>query len=121
MIRRNDPVPRADEDIRHQIYSGVRRRLPKLDIVRVQDVGLRTLRDERVLEFAAAENRILLTDDVSTMRAHALARLTAEKPMAGVFEISQDLPIGRAVDEIVMIAECSRDDEWNGMIQFLPL
>ena len=111
----------ADEDIKHQIYSGVRRRLPELDIIRVQDVGLRTFRDERVLEFAAEENRILLTHDVSTMRAPAVARLMAGKPMPGVFEISQDLPIGRAVDEIVMIAECSRDDEWVGMIQFLPL
>ena len=111
----------ADEDIKHQIYSGVRRRLPELDIIRVQDVGLRTFRDERVLEFAAEENRILLTHDVSTMRAPAVARLMAGKPMPGVFEISQDLPIGRAVDEIVMNAECSRDDEWVGMIQFLAL
>lgn len=55
------------------------------------------------------------------MRTHAIARLLAGKPIAGIFEIPQDLPIGRAVDEIVMIAECSRDDEWVGMIQFLPL
>jgi predicted nuclease of predicted toxin-antitoxin system len=111
----------ADEDIKHQIYAGIRRRLPELDIVRVQDVGLRTFRDERVLEFAAQENRILLTHDVSTMRTHAIARLTAGKPMVGVFEIPQGMRIGRAVDEIVMIAECSRDDEWIGVIQFLPL
>ena len=111
----------ADEDIKHQIYSGVRRRLPALDIIRVQGVGLRTFRDEHVLEFAADEDRILLTHDVSTMRKHAVERLSANKPMAGVFEIRQDLPIGRAVDEIVMLAECSRDDEWAGLIMFLPL
>ena len=111
----------ADEDIKYQIYSGVRRRFPELDIVRVQDVGLRTFRDELVLEFAAEENRILLTHDVSTMRASAVARLREGKPMTGVFEIPQDLPIRRAIDEIVMIGECSRDDEWTGMIVFLPL
>ena len=111
----------ADEDIRNQIFRGVLLRLPDLDIVRVQDVGLRTFRDDRVLEFAAKENRILLTHDVSTMRTHARDRVLAGKLMPGVFEISQDLPIGRAIDEIVTIAECSHADEWNGMIQYLPL
>jgi len=111
----------ADEDIRDQIFKGVLRRLPDLDIVRVQDVGLRTFRDDRVLEFAAQENRILLTHDVSTMRAFVKTRLSVGKPMPGVFEISQDLPIGRAIEEIVMVAECSPPEEWEGMIQFLPL
>lgn len=111
----------ADEDIKHQIYAGVRRRLPDLDIVRVQDVGLRTFRDDRVLDFAANEGRILLTHDVSTMRAHAVARIESGKPMSGVFEIAQSLPIGRAVEELVMLAECSRADEWDGLIIFLPL
>jgi|SRR5580765_7160457 len=111
----------ADEDIKDQIFKGVLRRLPDLDIVRVQDVGLRTFRDDWVLEFAAHENRILLTHDVSTMRAFAKARLLAGKAMPGVFEISQDLPIGRSIEEIVIIAECSQAEEWNGMIQYLPL
>jgi hypothetical protein len=39
----------ADEDIKDQIFKGVLRRLPDLDIVPVQDVGLRTFRDDRVL------------------------------------------------------------------------
>ena len=111
----------VDEDIKDQIFKGVLRRLPDLDIVRVQDVGLRTFRDDRVLEFAARENRILITHDVSTMRAFAKARLVAGKPMPGVFEISQNLPIGIAIEEIVTIAACGRDEEWKDMIQFLPL
>ena len=111
----------ADEDIKDQIFRGVLRRLPDLDFVRVQDVGLRTFRDDRVLEFAAQENRILITHDVSTMGRFAKVRLLAGKPMPGVFEISQNLPIGRAIEEIVIIAECSRADEWNGLIKYLPL
>jgi len=43
------------------------------------------------------------------------------EPMAGLFIIVQGSPIGRAVEEIVMVAICSRDDEWNGLIQYLPL
>jgi len=35
----------TDEDFNIYILAGVRRRLPDLDIVRVQDVGLRTFRE----------------------------------------------------------------------------
>jgi predicted nuclease of predicted toxin-antitoxin system len=111
----------TDEDFRTGILDGIRRRLPDLDIVRVQDVGLRTFRDEIVLEFAASEKRIVLTHDLKTMGGHALARVAAGKPMPGVFLIRQDLPFGRAIDEIVMVVACSPAKEWNSIIQHLPL
>jgi len=55
------------------------------------------------------------------MENHATARLLAGKSMPGLFLIHQYFPIGRAIDEIVMIAECSRPEEWNGLIQYIPL
>ena len=111
----------TDEDFNIHILAGVRRRLPDLDIVRVQDSGLRSFRDPLILQFAAAEGRVVLSHDVSTMATHATARVLAGKPMSGLFLIRQYFPIGRAIDEIVMIAVCSRDDEWNGAIEYLPL
>lgn len=111
----------TDEDFNKNIFDGVHRRLPELDIVRVQDVGLRKSRDENILEYAAAENRIVLTHDVTTMRRHANARIEKGLPMPGVLEISQNCPIGKAVNEIVMVAECSEPNEWDNIIQRLPL
>lgn len=106
----------TDEDFKLAIFEGVRRRLPDLDIVRVQDVGLRTFRDPKVLEFAAKERRILLTHDVSTMRGFAIERITSGKLMPGLIEIGQNFPVGRAIEEIVIIAECSRASEWDYQI-----
>ncbi len=111
----------TDEDIKDAIFEGVRRRLPNLDIVRVQDVGLRTSRDTRVLEFAAIDNRILLTHDVSTMKGFAIDRILAGKLMPGLIEIGQSFPVGRAIEEIVLIAECSNMSEWTNRIVRLPL
>jgi len=48
----------ADEDLRDSIIRGVLRRLPSIDLLRAQDVGLRTRRDEILLEFAATQPRI---------------------------------------------------------------
>lgn len=110
----------TDEDLNGSIFRGIKRRIPTLDIIRVQDAGLRTLRDTVILEFAASENRIVLSHDVNTMESHAAARIRAGRPMAGLFLIQQGLPIGRAVEELEMIVLCSRDDEWNNRIEHLP-
>lgn len=99
------------------------RRQPKLDIVRVQDLLGREERDDdqKILEWLATEQRVLFTHDVSTMRPYAERRVAQGKPMPGVFEVNQYLPIGQAIEEILLVMECSIEGEWEGQIRFLPL
>jgi predicted nuclease of predicted toxin-antitoxin system len=111
----------ADEDFNNHIVRGLRRRLPSIDLVRVQDVGLEGSPDSEVLEWAATAGRLLLTHDAETMIAFAKERIATGLPMPGVVEVSQDLPIGEAIAEIQLFAECSLDSEWDGQIIFLPL
>lgn len=111
----------ADEDFNSRIVRGLLRRQSELDIVRVQDAGLAGSDDQKVLAWTATENRVLLTHDVSTMKQFAYERIAAGLPMPGVFELAQDLPIGVAIDEILFLAECSVENEWEGQVRFLPL
>lgn len=111
----------VDEDFDNDIVRGVLRRLRTVDMVRVQDVGLSGRHDEEVLEWAAGEGRIVLTHDVSTMKAHAFARVARGLSMPGVFAVSQSLPIGQAIEAIVLIAEYSLDGEWEGQVRHLPV
>jgi hypothetical protein len=39
----------------------------------------------------------------------------------GVFEISQTLPVGEAIDEVLLVAQCSLEGEWEGQVRRLPL
>jgi len=64
---------------------------------------------------------VLLTHDVSTITHFAYERVQAGKPMPGVFEVSGDLTIGRAIEDILLLAECSLDGEWEGQVRYLPL
>lgn len=41
--------------------------------------------------------------------------------MPGVFEVGRQVPTGRAIDEIELLAECSLDGEWEGQVRYLPL
>jgi hypothetical protein len=111
----------TDEDFNNRIVRGLMRRQPDLDILRVQDAGLAGKSDEDVLAWAASEGRILITHDVTTMKLNAYDRIAAGLPMPGVFEISQDVSIGTAIDEILLLALCSDQDEWQGQVRFLPL
>jgi hypothetical protein len=111
----------ADENLNNNIVRGLLRRQPELDIVRVQDVGLSGADDPTVLEWAAQEGRVLLTHDVSTVTRYAYDRVRAGQPMPGVFEVSRDVPIGRAIEDILLLVEYSLDGEWEGQVRYLPL
>jgi len=41
--------------------------------------------------------------------------------MPGVFEVSADLPVGVAIEELVLIARASEPGEWELQVRFLPL
>ena len=111
----------ADENFNNDIVRGLMRRKSDLDIVRIQDIGLSGADDETVLEWAAQEGRILLTHDVSTLTHFAYERVTEGIPMPGVFEINRKVSIGIAIDDILLIAECSLEGEWEKQVCYLPL
>jgi hypothetical protein len=41
--------------------------------------------------------------------------------MPGVFEVATDLSIARAIDDLILIVECSLEGEWEGQVRYLPL
>jgi hypothetical protein len=111
----------ADENFNNQIVRGVLRQSPNIDIMRAQDVNLSGADDPAVLAWAAQEGRIVLTHDVATMVTFAYERIQDRFAMPGLFEVSRRVPVGLAIEEIILIAECSIEGEWEGQIRFLPL
>lgn len=110
-----------DENCNARILRGLRRRAPQLNILTVHEAGLRGDPDAEILEFAATEQRVVVSHDVRTMTVHAKARLLATKPMSGLILVYQDYPVGQAIDDLVLIAEVSTVEEWQGKIIFIPL
>ena len=111
----------VDENFNNDILRGVLRRLPGLDIVRIQDVEVAGAGDPEVLEWTAQTDRVLLTHDVSTITYHAYERVRAGLSMPGVFEVGRSVPIRSAIEDILLLAECSFEEEWEGNILYFPL
>jgi len=111
----------ADENFNNDILRGLRRRDDRLDVVRVQDVGLSGILDPILLDWAARESRVILSHDVSTMVGFAYDRVKAGQPMPGLFEVSRQIPLGEVIEDLLLLARCSLEGEWEGQVLYLPL
>ena len=111
----------ADENLDRDVIRGLFAENRDLDILRVQDVELTSAADPAILEWAAREGRVLLTHDNMTMPGYAYDRVRNGAPMPGVFVVPQSLPVGQAIQEILVIDGCSVEGEWQGQVRYLPL
>jgi len=111
----------ADHNFDNAILKGLKRKLPELDIIRVQDIGHAESDDPVILDWAAHEGRVLLTHDMATMTFFAYERVRKGQAMPGVFEVPDQLPIGDAISDLLLLAQGSLDAEWEGQIIYLPL
>ncbi|MEW6128039.1 MAG: DUF5615 family PIN-like protein [Acidobacteriota bacterium] len=110
-----------DQDFDHDILRGLSRRVLNLDVITAHQVGLSNASDLELLEYAASENRLLLTHDLKTMPEHAATRLAENQPMTGIIVVPRSLTINQAIDELEIIALCSETAEWHKRICILPL
>lgn len=110
----------ADENLNRHLLRGLLRRIPDLDIVRMQDVGLAGVDDPSILEWCAQESRLLVTHDVQTVTKYAYERASRGDPMPGVVEVAQTAPVGLVIEDLVLLARASELGEYEGQILHLP-
>ncbi len=111
----------ADENSIFDVIAGVLRRNPDADFILLGEVGLLGAVDSVILEFAARNDRVVLTHDLSTMSDFAYERIGAGLPMPGVVVVPQELSIGQIVREVLLMVEESEEGEWEDVVLRLPL
>jgi hypothetical protein len=114
------PRFQADADFNHKIVAGLRRRESAIDFQSAGEGGVIGRPDPEVLTQAASEGRVLVSHDRQTMPGH-FCRLIETQPSPGLVIISQDLDIGRAIEELLMVWAASEAEEWENAVIFLPL
>ena len=67
------------------------------------------------------QRRVLLTHDTSTMTRHMIERAKAGLALPRIVLVPAGMPIGQAIEEVILILECSIDPDWEGSIWRLPL
>lgn len=93
----------ADEDFDNDVLRGLLLAQEALDIVRVQDVGLRQADDDTVLEWAARHKRLVVTHDANTMTRAAYDRAVQGLPMPGLIVVASMASLHRAIEDLLLL------------------
>jgi hypothetical protein len=110
----------ADANFNQKIVAGLRRREPSVDFLSARDGGVIGLPDPEVLAIAADAGRILVSHDRRTMPSH-LAQFRRTRTSPGVIVVSQNLDIGLAVEDLLLVWAATNSDEWQDRLGFVPL
>ena len=114
------PRFQADADFNHKIVIGLRRREPAIDILNAHEGGVIGVSDPEVLTMAAESGRILLSHDRKTMPSY-FARFKRARSSPGIIIVSQDLDIGVAIEDLLLVWATTAADEWADRIGFIPI
>lgn len=111
----------TDQNFNGPTLRGLIRRIPDLDIVRTEDIGLKEFHDTNLLDWAFKESRLILTHDARTFIDFAYKRMSQGKEFCGVVVVPRSLSIRRSIDELMIVIECTGDDELYNQVMRLPL
>ena len=72
------------------------------------------------MRWLADENLFRRNPAIDVVRAPDVC-LTESGRMSGVFEMGHTVQLRAAVDDILLLTECSTEGEWEGQVRYLPL
>src|SRR5258708_882989 len=114
------PRFQADADFNQKIVAGLKRREPAVDFQDARVGGVIGVRDPEVLPRAAESGRILISNDRRTMVAH-FERFIESRSSPGLVIVPQDLDIGSAIEDLLVMWAASESEEWQNRVGYLPL
>lgn len=112
----------ADENFRNAIIRGLLRQAPALDILRAQDVAeLRGQDDLVLLGFATAEERVVVTHDLSTMIPAMREQRRLASRCAPIVFVPDSLPVSAAIEDLLLLNACAVAADWTAGVIYIPL
>lgn len=77
--------------------------------------------DPEILCWCEEHNFVLVTNNRSSMPIHLADHIAQGLHIPGILILNANLSMGQNIDELILIAEASFDDEYQDRIDFLPL
>jgi predicted nuclease of predicted toxin-antitoxin system len=111
----------VDQNFNEDIVDGLTRRDAALEFTYARDEGLAEADDPTILEWAATHGLVLLTHDRKTIPSFAYARVASGLPMPGVFLVSADMPVGKAIQELLIAVHCLSPEECKDSVTYFPM
>ena len=112
-----------DENISPEYRTQLLNHEPSLTVLAVGDEGapVRSTPDPEILVWCEQNQFSLITNNRKSMPRHLLDHLSAGHHVPGIFTINLEVPMGKIIDELILIAGASGEDEYIDQITYIPL
>ena len=112
-----------DENVDPVYRTQILRLEPELVVWAVGDEGTpqkRTL-DPDILLWCDEHGFVLVTNNRTSMPPHLAEHLAQGRHVPGIFILNPNMSIGETIEELILIALASENDEYQDYITHLPL
>ena len=111
----------ADENIPNAVVRQLQRKYRgTVDAVRAYDAGLTGISDAELLAWDAQQERVVITRDKATLTRVAYQRMAQNLPMPGVIVVTRKVSMGRLLEDLSLIVECSSAEELANRVYYMP-
>lgn len=111
-----------DENLSPRLKIATQRLNADIDILRIGDEGtppFGTL-DPDVLNFLGISQRLLITDNRTSMPEHLAEYWQANKIFFGLLWVRPGTPFRKIAEELILIWEITEADEWINVVDWIP-
>jgi hypothetical protein len=116
----HEAAPSGRRRLQSENRCGLKRRERAVDFQDARAGGVIGVRDPEVLAKAAQSGRIVISHDRKTMVAH-FVRFIENRSSPGLVIVPQDLDIGLAIEDLLVLGAASESEEWQNRVGYLPL
>jgi len=112
-----------DENVDPIDIMSIRRKKSDLLVMAVGEPNTpaKSTLDPEILIWCEAYNFILVTNNRHSMPVHLAENISQKRHVPGIFILNPEMTIGETIEELLLIAECSFDGEYQDQIVFLPI
>ena len=86
-----------------------------------EDAPPKSTPDPEILAWCEQHQFILITNNRKSMPQHLSDHLSAGHHIPGIFTINLEVPMGKIIEELLLIAGASDADEYIDQITYIPL
>ena len=112
-----------DENVDPTYTTQLRRLKPNLFVLAVGELTAppRGTLDPEILRWCEEHDFILVTNNRKSMPVHLSNHIAQGHHMPGILILNAKLSVGENLEELILIADASFEDEYQDRIDFLPL
>ena len=112
-----------DENISPKYRTQLLNHEPSLTVLVIGDEGApaRSTPDPEILEWCEKNQFNLITNNRKSIPQHLSDHLAAGHHVPSIFTINLEAPMGLIIDQLLLIAGASDEDEYIDQITYIPL